>query len=377
MRQARALYICPATQAAVVAIAPVIADGCEYRVTRTLLLQGVANLEQPTRFEAIDALRASKGITRFLESRGIKVASVHAAGDDCPGWRQQTSAALSSGMLDDIEMIVFNAQAGTKQMSFGAWEAISSVGQSANGRNLPFLRCFVRSGSALQVQFDSTNYGITDLSVTDFLSMYGFEEIEKAARKSHESWIRRNKGRVLELWNAVLSSNETRAMQIADVLCAPGQQPRCPWAKDQLLAGGWLEAGAFLKVLERKQQASTRGFVASSLKIWDWAGSVAPPTQADGRLLNHYEIDVIVASRGVVHLLECKNLKDGIQQDAIHKQGALRERFQGRAGVNAIIARRHPKADSVLGLKAAHQHIQFFRPNRDEIRMCLDLVLGQ
>lgn len=377
MSQARALYICPATQAAAVAIAPVVADGSEYRVTKALLLQGVANPEQPTRFETIDALRASRGIIRFLKNRGVQVTSVHAPADDCPEWRQQTSAALSSDMLDDIEIIIFNAQAGTKQMSIGAWEAISGGAQLVNGRNLPFSRCFVRAGSTLQVQFDNASYGVADLSISDFLTMYGFEEVEKAARKAHENWIRRNKSRVLELWNAVLSGNETRAAQLADALCVPDQQPRSPWGKDQLLAGGWLEAGAFLQVLERKQQASSRGFVASGLKIWDWAGSMGSPSQVDGRLLNHYEIDIMVASRGVAHLLECKNLRDGIQQDAIHKQGALRERLQGRSGINAIISRRHPKPESVLGLKAAHQHIQFFRPNRRDLRMCLDSMLGQ
>ena len=145
------------------------------------------------------------------------------------------------------------------------------------------------------------------------------------------------------------------------------------------MKGGWLEAGTYLQALLRKRAEPDGRYVASSLKIWDWAGSGPSPTGPNGESLNHYEIDVVVATKGVLHLIECKDVReptDGKQQDIIHKQGALRRELQGRSGINAIITRSIPPVKSVLRQKAANDQVQYFMPDKKGIDDCMDQIFG-
>ncbi len=111
----RALYICPVTQGAMVAAAPWLAVD-SYEITKVLLLQGVADPEHPTSFEWSEAIRPARGIAMFFERHGVEVVTKNAPSDDDAAWRKIVASVLTAEFLAQTDLILFNAQAGTKQM---------------------------------------------------------------------------------------------------------------------------------------------------------------------------------------------------------------------------------------------------------------------
>ena len=375
MGKLRALYICPATKAAIVAVAPVLTIGRDYEVVKTLLLRGIADPMAPTADEQVDAIWPATAITAFLASRNIAVVQVDAPPYDPDAWRDKIGDALTLELLADIDLILFNGQAGTKQMSFGIWDGLTDTIRPHPARNLEVRRCYVNSDTAVKVQIGRTHSAIDDISIADILTIYGFEEVERARREAGEAWILRHSDQLVELWRAKLvAPNEPRAAGIAAQLTRA--HPPGPWSVVGLASGGWLEAGIYLQALRRKQTRPNGNFVACSTKIWHWAS--CEPAQRDARRTaeKHYEIDIAIATNGVLHLIECKDSMNALPQEAIHKQAVLRQRLQGRGGVNAIVARNPPEANSVLAQKAQSNNIGLYLPARAPMTDCFTRIFG-
>ena len=378
MAKARALYICPATQAAIVAAAPAIMAGRDYDVTTMLLLKGVADPDKPTPFERSDAIRAGCGIRKFFEGIGTTVIEALAPADSYPAWAAKVQDALTPELLADVDVILVNGQAGTKQMSAGAWDGSLGATHAFQGRNLPVRRAFVAAGASISVQYDAGQAGIDDMTIDSYLQLYGFMEVDPAFRTRVEEWIVARRRDIIRWWDAKLKPHPDQAgiVRIVNGLMVAAHHPPCPWNFDQLMTGGyWLEAATYLNAKDFLAAAPAGGHVAAGIKIWDWAETESDvPERRDGRQMNHYEVDAAIMTGGILHLLECKNVAGGVTQEMIHKQGTLRSLLQGRGGVNAIITTKTPAPNSVIGLKAANRQIQCFRPTVEELSKCLGRI---
>src|SRR5438309_1902215 len=98
--KARALYVCPVTQGAMVAAAPLIAADTDYQITKALLLQGVTNLKRPTSFEWSEAIRPAKGIEKFFKRHSVDPVIKNAPSDNDAAWRRTVASSLSSDFLE-------------------------------------------------------------------------------------------------------------------------------------------------------------------------------------------------------------------------------------------------------------------------------------
>lgn len=351
----RTLYICPATQAAIVAAAPALLGERGPDIRQVLLLRGVADADRPSAWERIDAIRSAVSIRAFFEQRGAIVHVIDAPADSYETWRTRLAEALNADLLKDVDQIVFNAQAGTKQMSFGAWDGIAAAG-GAGGGNLTLLRAFVSPGST-SVTMDGVRVGSPQITIEDYLAAYGFREVEQSLRLKRENWARREALLILNYGSARLSEEPDRIANITIDRLTNGEVNRLWSGNNFTLGGGWLEAWIYVRTLQMlTSQGLPPGRVAGFMKIKDTASGAHIPSRFD----QDHEADLVTLSGGRLGLLECKSGKPKSTEwkDFLNKQIMLRDLLQGRAGVNAIVAPATPSPATRTGRRASLHQIE-------------------
>lgn len=382
MTKARALYICPVTEAAIVAAAPVIATGRDYEVVKAVLLEGLEDRDNPTEGERSRVVRPGRGIAHYLLRRGVDTIFAAGSAFDVALWREAIGEVLTTERLDGIDVIVVNAQAGTKQMSYGAWEGLAQP--RARGVNLATRKCFIKPGRSIRVQTDAVDSGMAEsdiehLSLADYLMLYGFQVIDDTAGSLEEDWLWQHRKLITDLWRRVIAGHYKRADGLANRLASDASAASLGklGRPDHWLKSFWLEAGLYVRLRERAEGTAAPATVSSPRCLFDWAmrgeQPVADPTQQE----SDHEFDGAVLSTGVLHLFECKNDKrNGITQDMLHKQVALGKRLHGGAGVNAIVTPYQPGPKSPLWPKAEAQNVQIVIPDGSDMETCLTHIFG-
>lgn len=345
----RILYICPATQGAIVAAAPAILDRPDYEIARVLLLCGVADRQNPGPFDVREAIRPAESIARFFASAGARVDVLDAAPDDFFAWSRLVSSHLTPTVLEGIDAILLNAQGGTKQMSFGAWDGAQvTVGKRSDRRNLPIRRCFVGSGT---VSYDDGRTAqIPALSFRRHLQLYGFEEVDEQASLRLQNWFDASREAVLAFGNAKLGGNAAARKGAAAALFHRGVAP----VSEEHFAGAglWLEGYVYVRALMQRDRSGNRNRkVRCGVKIKDLYAREHGPGDP-----NDHELDLAVTGPGVLHVVECKAgpLKKELRRGYVDRLGLLRSLLQGRAGVSALVTQERPLGrETALGLRAS------------------------
>jgi len=367
MENQRVLYICPSTQAAIVAAAPFLAKGCPFRITHLLILRGIGNPIRPTDADRKDAIRPSVAIEKYAKARGAHVAVLNVSPADTLACRVAVEDYLSGQTFDEIDAVLLNAQAGTKQMCFGAWEALCASFSSADRSNLPVSRCFVSNG---KLQIDGgPSFELEPLGITQYVGLYGFREVGENSRIRTEMWIRDRREFVARVATAKLENDEDAVRQVLDLEYDRTEKP--PWSRrDFAETGGyWLECHLAVQAHRLKTFKKLDVEIQSGVKIRDlW--SVADEKTHKGN--NDYELDLMISAPGATHIFECKDrLVTGAM---IEKMALLRDRLQGRAGITAIISTSCPDHSSMLADKAHDLAVRLIPAERSAIHAIMDQV---
>lgn len=345
----RFVYVCSATQAAVVNVLPLVHAGVG-RVQEMVVLLGSANPQSRDPTTLREAIAPEERLRAFARRHGIAMREQKLAGDPdgLADWKDHVAAVAAR--LPAGCHLVFNITGGRKQMSMGA--LIGWLEADAASRHL----CAV-SGNPLKVEFHSID-GATrtiapragELDLEGYLQSYGYRELAAAERAQVEALFRRAARPIAAFAEVLLAQGQwlvpllRRAVQ--ERLPDDGRRflpgPVDPWLVDggnqrnretladalhaldgvaglradtnragqrilqathregaRLLNGGWLEAELFNR-LERRLAGRPHVSVAANVRL---AFDLAEAADAKAEL---GELDVAVMVGSQLHVLEAK-----------------------------------------------------------------------
>jgi len=403
-------YICPASHARVVNLAPILHVGYD-GIAKVTVLRAFNDISAPR--DQTEAIFPADDFKRFLEGKNIPVVFVDGHPHDVSRWQ-----GVMSDILDKSgeQPILVNATSGTKPTSLGLIFAML-LGKKKNS-----VRVVMVSGDPLGITWPleaapgetaSRNSITTDLKLDDYLKLYGLEDPDPAKRKQHEiaTWCRRNKiktlagqflsfkggvppNRVISIINRAatqyLNINQkfpvsiddddffrhctghnarTAEQRISSVLkkCADVHSKitrnaaATTFASKEavkFLCGGWFEEATYIALREANLGQGVQVHLNVHLT------EPGPPPAGANRPYPISELDVAVLHNGQLHVIECKTAlysgaqtAGGVNRDTINKLATLRDRLMGPYGLLSIVNPRHVP-NNATHASALKEHIQ-------------------